>query len=434
MTTTSSPSEPTAVPTPGARDAPGTETATERVKIRGPLKRLLFWLIPTNLGVFILWGAIPGVLLPIQVTGIDPANKVANLAIITTLGALGAMLAQPVAGAISDRTRTRFGRRAPWLVTGALVGGLALVGMSLADGIVQLAIAWIIVQIAYNFVQGPLSAIMPDRVPAGALGTFAALGGMAAMIGAIGGQVVGASFAQSVGTGYVLLAGLSIVAVTLFVVFNRDTSSRELDVPPFHLLSFIKGFWVSPVKHPDFFWAFVGRLLLYTGYFSVMGYNLFVLQDYVGLGDDAVGYVAVLGLLGLVAMIPAILISGPLSDRVGRRKIFVFISSVIVGVGFIIPWLFPSLGGMMAMAVVVGVGFGAFQSVDQALMTQVLPSADSFAKDLGVVNIAATLPQTLAPAVGGAVVLAFGYAGLFPIGIVLSVAGAFAVYMIKSVR
>ena len=43
-----------------------------------------------------------------------------------------------------------------------------------------------------------------------------------------------------------------------------------------------------------------------------------------------------------------------------------------------------------------------FQAVDTALMSEVLPSAKSFAKDLGVVNIAATLPQTLAPAVAGA--------------------------------
>jgi MFS family permease len=89
---------------------------------------------------------------------------------------------------------------------------------------------------------------------------------------------------------------------------------------------------------------------------------------------------------------------------------------------------------MMLMSVIIGVGFGAFMAVDQALMTEVLPSADSYAKDLGVVNIAATLPQTLAPAVGGAIVLAFGYAGLFPVGIVLSVLGAFCVFMIKAVK
>ena len=58
----------------------------------------------------------------------------------------------------------------------------------------------------------------------------------------------------------------------------------------------------------------------------------------------------------------------------------------------------------------------------------------SFAKDPGVVNIAATLPQTLAPGVAGAIVLAYGYAALFPVAIVLGILGACAIWPIKSVR
>lgn len=406
----------------------------ERVKITGGLRKLLLWMLPANLGVFILWGSIPGVLLPLQVTALDPANKVANLALVTTIGAFAAMIAQPVAGAVSDRTRSKFGRRAPWMVGGALIGGLALIGMAISNTLVQVGIAWTMVQIAYNFVQGPLSAILPDRVPVRARGTFAAAGGAAAMLGALGGQVLGAGLAASIGTGYVILAGVTLITTTLFVVFNPDESSKDAQLPRFEVVDFLRTFWVNPVKYPDFAWAFVGRLLLYTGYFSVTGYNLYLLQDYIKLGDAAIAYVPVLGLLSLAGMLPMIAISGPISDRIGKRKIFVFISSVVVGLGLLIPWLWPTIGGMMAMAVVCGLGFGAFQSVDQALMTEVLPSADSFAKDLGVVNIAATLPQTLAPGVGGAIVLAFTYAGLFPVGIVLSILGAFAVFMIKGVK
>ncbi|MWB98980.1 MFS transporter [Agromyces seonyuensis] len=434
MTMSSSPSEPAAAVAAGVADELPVLLSEERVKIQGPLRRLLLWMLPANLGVFILWGAIPGVLLPLQVAGIDEANKVANLALVTTIGAFAAMIAQPVAGAVSDRTRSRFGRRAPWMVAGALIGGLALVGMSLANGLAQIAIAWTMVQIAFNFVQGPLSAVLPDRVPSRARGTFAAVAGAAMMIGAIGGQSVGAAFAEAIGTGYVLLAGIAVIAVVLFVVFAPDASSKNADLPAFRLGDFLSTFWVNPVKHPDFFWAFTGRLLLYTGYFSVTGYNLYLLSDYVGLGDDAVGFVPVLGLVGLVGMLPMIIVSGPISDRLGRRKVFVFISSVVVGLALVIPWVLPTTTGMILMSLIAGIGFGAFQSVDQALMTEVLPSADSYAKDLGVVNIAATLPQTLAPAVGGAIVLAFGFTGLFPVGIVLSVLGAFAVFRIKAVR
>ena len=104
------------------------------------------------------------------------------------------MLAQPIAGQISDRTRSRFGRRAPWIVIGSLAGGLALVGLAFANRLVGIIIAWTLVQITYNFAQGPLSAVMPDRVPLTRRGTFAALSGIGLMVGALGGSIVGSVF------------------------------------------------------------------------------------------------------------------------------------------------------------------------------------------------------------------------------------------------
>lgn len=411
-------------------------TDDPRPLVTGTVKRLLGWIIPANMSIFLLWGAIPTVLLPLQVSGIDPENKVANLTLIATIAAFAAMLAQPIAGMVSDRTRSKFGRRAPWMVAGALIGGLALIGMALANSLVQIAIAWTIVQIAYNFAQGPLSAILPDRVPRAARGTFAALAGMGAMFGAIGGQVAGASLRSSIPAAYMLLAGIALTVTVLFVVFNPDHSSKEQVNPRFSLSVFLHTFWVNPVKHPDFFWAFTGRLLLYTGYFAVTGFQLYILADYIQLGEDgAAAAIPVFGLLSLAGMIIAMVIGGPLSDRLGRRKIFVFLSSVLVGLGFLVPLVLPTYTGWLVFTVIAGFGFGMFQAVDQALMSEVLPSKESFGKDLGVVNIAATLPQTLAPALGGAIVLAFGgYAALFPVAIVLSILGAFAVWPIKAVK
>ncbi|MET0726368.1 MAG: MFS transporter [Leifsonia sp.] len=405
-----------------------------RPLVTGTLKRLTGWSIPANISIFMLWGAVPGLLLPLQVTALDPANKLANLTVITTVGAFLAMLAQPIAGAVSDRTRSRFGRRAPWLVAGALAGALALIGLAVSNTVFWIAVAWAAVQISYNFAQGPLSAVLPDRVPRKSPGTFASLVGMASMVGAVGGSVVGAAFAANIPAGYLFFAGFALIALTLFVVFNPDHSSADMPKEPFGFGDFLRTFWVSPIKHPDFFWAFTGRLLLYTGYFAVTGFQLFILQDYIGLGDDAIALVPVFSLVSLAGIIVGTLICGPLSDRFARRKVFVFISSVVVGVAFLVPVFIPTTAGWFIFTVLAGLGFGAFQSVDQALMSEVLPSKKSFAKDLGVVNIAATLPQTLAPAVGGAIALAFGYVGLFPVGIVLSVAGAFAVWFIKAVR
>jgi MFS family permease len=398
------------------------------------VRRLLGWIIPANLGIFLIWGAVPGILLPAQVTGLfGEADKVANLAIVLTIGAFFSMLAQPIAGQISDRTRSRFGRRAPWIIIGSLAGGLALVGLAFANSLVGVIIAWTLVHITFNFAQGPLSAVLPDRVPVKRRGTFATLSGIGLMVGALGGSIVGSVFLDSIAVGYVVFAVFSLVILTLFVVFNPDYSSKDLEREPFKLGDFLRTFWVSPIKHPDFFWAFTGRLLLYTGYFAVVGYQYFLLTDYFGIEKPG-DVIPLLGLISLAGILIATAVSGPLSDKLGRRKIFVFASSVVTGAAFLLPWLWPDLTAWMIMTFVAGLGFGMFQAVDTALMSEVLPSAKSFAKDLGVVNIAATLPQTLAPGVAGAIVLAFGFAGLFPVAIVLSILGAFAVWPIKAVK
>lgn len=412
-------------------DAAGNEDPPAPIKGVG---RLLGWIIPANLGIFLIWGAVPGILLPQQVTVLfGEADKVANLAIVATIGAFCAMIAQPIAGQISDRTRSRFGRRAPWMFLGALAGGLSLVGLAFADSLIGVVIAWTLVQITYNFAQGPLSAVMPDRVPLKRRGTFAALSGIGLMVGALGGQIVGSLFFDSITAGYFTFAAIALVVLTLFIVFNPDYSSKELPVEPFKLGDFLRTFWVNPIKHPDFFWAFTGRLLLYTGYFAVTGYQLYLLTDYFGV-ERPQDVIPVLGLISLAGILIATIVSGPLSDKLGRRKIFVFASSVVTGLAFLLPWVWPDVTAWMIMTFISGLGFGMFQAVDTALMSEVLPSAKSFAKDLGVVNIAATLPQTLAPGVAGAIVLAFGVAGLFPVAIVLSVLGAFAVWPIKAVR
>ncbi len=400
------------------------------------LRRLMWWIIPANFGIFMIWGAVPGILLPQQITlafGEEGNANVANLAIVSTIGAFAAMVAQPIAGQISDRTRSRFGRRAPWIVIGALAGALSLIGLVFANSLVGFIVAWVLVQICFNFAQGPLSAVMPDRVPIKRRGTFAALTGIGLMVGALGGQIIGALFFNTIALGYIVFAVFAVVVLTLFVLANPDYPSTDLQPEPFNFVEFLKTFWVNPVKHPDFFWAFTGRLLLYTGYFAVTGYQLYLLQYYFQV-EHPETVIPLLGILSLIGIIISTIVSGPLSDRIGRRKPFVFASAAVVSLAFLLPWLWQDLTAWMIMTFIAGFGFGMFQAVDTALMSQVLPSAKSFAKDLGVVNIAATLPQTLAPGVAGAIVLVFGYQGLFPVAIVLGILGALAVWPIKATR
>ncbi|WP_052367280.1 MFS transporter [Mycetocola saprophilus] len=411
------------------------DAGAEAARFNPKLRVLLGTLLPANIAMFMVWGATASLLLSLQIQEIDPDKKETNLSLVLTVGAFCAMIAQPLAGLVSDRTRSRFGPRAPWIVGGALVGGLALVGMGLGTTVWQIMIAWIAVQIAYNFAQGPLSAVMPDRVPSALRGTFSAIIGLGLMLGMVGGQMVGSLFARNIPVGYVFFAGIALVVLTLFVALNPDRDNRERPRDPFDLKVFLGGFWVNPIKHPDFFWAFTGRLLLNAGYLMVSTYMIFILQEYIGVSKErAIELTPQFALLSMAALLVSTLVAGPLSDRLRRRRVFVMVSAGFLALALLIPLLMPNEGGMALFSLVSGFGFGIFQSVDTALISEVLPSKEDFAKDLGVINIAATLPQTLAPALAGLIALNFGYALLFPIGIVLVILGGLAVIPVRSVR
>jgi Na+/melibiose symporter-like transporter len=75
--------------------------------------------------MYALFNGISAVILPAQVEAVDPASKVANLALLTTLAAVASMVAIPVGGALSDRTRSRFGRRTPWIAGASAVSAVA---------------------------------------------------------------------------------------------------------------------------------------------------------------------------------------------------------------------------------------------------------------------------------------------------------------------
>ena len=88
-----------------------------------------------------------------------------NLALVTTVSFVFTLFAQPIVGAFSDRTRSRLGRRAPWMLGGAVVGGVFLLGLGSLTSLVWITVFWVIIQVALNALQGPLSAITPDRFP-----------------------------------------------------------------------------------------------------------------------------------------------------------------------------------------------------------------------------------------------------------------------------
>jgi MFS family permease len=208
---------------------------------------------------------------------------------------------------------------------------------------------------------------------------------------------------------------------------------------PIHWGSFFKSFWISPRDHPDFAWAFASRFTIYMGYQAVAAYLLYILRDYIGLADGASNIaIANMALLTLVCLVASSLISGWLSDRWQRRKPFVVLGSLIMGVAMTAPLLAPSMTGMWIYAGVIGIGYGMFMSIDMALMTQVLPKSalGDEGKDLGVLTTAVNIPQIISPVMAAILLGLFDndYRAIFIAALLFVFGSALCVLPIRSVR
>lgn len=261
--------------------------------------------------------------------------------------------------------------------------------------------------------------------------------GLGTQLGMTVGIMLAGAFAAQVGIGYSAFGAAVIVVSVLFALVNRDWSSKDASVEPFRWSAFFRGFWISPRRHPDFAWAFAARFLLILGYFVVSAYQLYMLTDYIGLElAEAQGAVVTLTLVAFIPTLIAIALSGWWSDKVGRRKVFIYAASVVMIAGLAMPLIQPNMTGMILMAIVNGVGFGLYMSVDAALMTEVLPNEGvSAGKDLGILNVATNVPQALSPAIGGVIITSLGgYPMLFVFAIVFVILAAIATAPIKGVR
>ncbi|KRA24545.1 hypothetical protein ASD65_09035 [Microbacterium sp. Root61] len=399
-------------------------------------RRLLTWMFVMNAALLTCYAGFMVIFIPDQVQQLDPVNKVGNLAIVMTASSVGAIIIHPLIGAFSDRTRSRFGRRAPWMILSAATAAVFMVLLSGAAELWTLGVYWVLVMLALNALATAQAAIVPDRIRRERFGVASGVLAMGTFLG-MGLGVAGAGFfAQSIGIGYATFGAMILVATLLFTIFNRDFSSRELGVPPFNWKTFFASFWVSPRAYPDFWWAFAGRFMLILAYQSVQSYLLYILRDYIGVSDAASTALSTpLTAVMLVGALATAFAMGKLSDRLGRRKIFVIIASLIMAGSLVIPLVSPTVAGMFALAATFGLGYGIYMSVDSALMNEVLPKAEAAGKDLGILNIATTLPQALTPVIVWALIALTGsYTTVFAAGIVFAIVGALSVLPIKSVR
>ncbi|WP_432482741.1 MFS transporter [Kineococcus esterisolvens] len=390
-------------------------------------------------GLFLALLAPVMVTMQLKASQLDPVNPASVIGAVLPWGALGAFIANPLFGMLSDRTRSRFGRRRPWILGGVLVFTAALVWVAGAPSVLQLGIAWFVAQVSANAVLACLIAAVADQVPEDRRGTVSSWVGIAQNASVLLAFVVAVEFTFSTWPLFLVPAAIGLVTVLVFVARLEDVPHPQ-PREPFDLKAFARTFYTSPRENPDFALAWWSRFFIIFGSFMFTTVRVLYLQHSFALDAGGATLVALIGVaVYTVALVVAARLAGWASDRLGRRKVFVALSTVLFAVGLVMLAHVETVGGFYLAEVVMGLAYGVYLAVDTALVIDVLPSPEEAGKDLGVLNMANALPQSLAPAATAAL-LAVGSATSENYGLMLWVAGvvtvlgAVAIMFVRKVR
>ncbi|MET9064084.1 MFS transporter [Streptosporangium sandarakinum] len=335
-----------------------------------PVKRVsagwMTLLALAQMGVIMATTVGSQILLPSHVARIDPASKEASLAVVFAVGAVCTIIANPLFGAMSDRTRSRFGRRRPWVVGGALVCAASLAFLAWQESLAGLVVGWAVAQLAFTAALAAAIATVPDQVPIRQRGKVSALAGVGQLAGPLLGGVVATVLLTGVKAGFLAMAVLVLLLVLPFGLFTREPAEELAEGPaegftegpaevsataagataeattettvetavatagtaavttgpavvttgpavvaagpaagtaaPFDLPAFLRGLWVSPRRHPDFAWAWVSRLMITLTLAMAIGYLQYYLRDAVDYERLFPGSTVEQGVVALVAV------------------------------------------------------------------------------------------------------------------------------------
>ncbi|WP_279580791.1 MFS transporter [Fodinicola feengrottensis] len=239
----------------------------------------------SNVGLWLAFLTPVEILLPNQIAALDPTGKVIALSWVTGAGAAVSVVANPLFGALSDRTVSRFGRRHPWTLCSMITGAIAVVLVGLQTSVLGVAICWMAVQLCLNAMTATLTAAVPDRVPAEQRGLVSAWASLPQVIGPLIGIALVTVLIASQSAAYAALAVLLIALALPFVLLTKDDPLPPQARPAWSLSRFLRGFWVSPRAYPDFAWAWACRFLVQLGNFMMTLYILYFLTDAVHYPD-----------------------------------------------------------------------------------------------------------------------------------------------------
>ena len=425
-----------------ATAAPERAGAQQRLGVGRQMALSSFWLAYN-----FHWGALLPIVFPAQIAlMVGDEKKEAYLGLILSLAACVSLFGTPLAGALSDRSLSRFGRRRPFMIVGTLINIaflLILPQFGAGNSVWIYLLVLMGIQFGNNWSGGPYAGLIPDVVPekqrGEASGWLALMTAIGFLLGAvIAGRIAGGDNFMPVA---LLCSAVLIALLVVTLLFVKETP-LEAAPPPLPLREFLRSFILPWDLYRDFYFVLFTRLLVMMGISSVFQFFLYFLRDIIKVADPAAETGVLIGII-IASGIPTSLLAGKVSDRYGRKPLVYLSGGLMALASIIFIWngFRPSLAFTHVIGALFGVGYGAYQAVDWALAIDVLPKGDSAARDMGIWHIALVLPQILAPAVTGLTLALFkgsslllGYTVVFAMTAVWFILGTVLVRRIRGAR
>jgi MFS family permease len=315
-------------------------------------------------------------------------------------GSIGTLMSGPVVGILSDRTRTRWGRRRPFTVAGTLLGLVSIPVMAYAPGLVVLGTGWVLASLGWGTALGSIGSYQADRLPAHQRGKVAGLTGMTSYVAPICGILLASPVTHDPLLVFLLPAAAGVPLVALFVLFAHEEDSRHLvHDGRLTLGSVLRSYGYRPGAHPDFSWNWLGRFVFFSGLSLITSYSTFFYSERLAIPVQSIApTIAVISTAGVVASVGGSLLGGALSDRVGRRRPFVLAGAVLYGAGTAVSASAHSLPVLIVGAVGSSLGVAVFLTANQALVLDVLPHRETQAgRYMAIAAFSQSIPTALAP-------------------------------------
>jgi MFS family permease len=405
-------------------------------------KGYILWLMLASFGASMAMMVPLSYGIAVRITELAPGHE-EFLGYITGIAQVAYLVISPLVGIWSDRTRSRFGRRAPFLFLGTAIGLVGLVIIGLAPNLVIVGAGWIFGMVGWSIAGAALQTLQADKLPEGQRGRVSALTGLMTQIAPVLG--IGVAYAVSSNTLLVFLVPglIGAVLIVLFPLIKPEGSSKHL-APSTEVTakSVFMSYGFNIRKYPDFAWNWLGRFIFFIGlYFNTTFGTFFYAQRLDMPVREVAGVVATVGMVGVLAAAIGALVGGFLSDKLQRRRLFVMIAAVLFVIGAVLEATAWSLPQIIAGAVTMQLSIAVFATVDQAIVYAIIPERNEAGRYMAVMQFAQKIPSAIAPMLAGVVITigAIGgeknYTLLYLAGAVFAFVGGLVILLkVKSIR